>query len=101
MARTVIDSVVMRDKATTIGKAADDIYKFYEDMLKVVQTTAGQMKGNTIEAQKKAFEGMNSTFLQFKTDMQTYKDFLIAAAEGHEKVEASGTQKASDQGKIF
>lgn len=72
MAQVVVDSQVLRDKATIIEKAATNILEKYNEMLQEVQSTAGKMKGTTIDTQKQKFESMQSIFETFKTDMQTF-----------------------------
>lgn len=101
MAQVVVDSQVMRDKAKTLETQANTIQRLYSEMLQEVNTTAGKMKGTTIETQKKQFAGMQSTFDTFVKDMKAYSTFLTQAAESYEAAEKAGTQKAQEQGKIF
>lgn len=101
MAQVVVDSQVMRDKAKTLETEANNIQRLYSEMLQEVNTTAGKMKGTTIETQKKQFAGMQSTFETIVKDMKAYSTFLTQAAEAYEAAEKEGTQKAQEQGKIF
>ena len=101
MAQVVVDSQVLRDKATIIEKAATNILEKYNEMLQEVQSTAGKMKGTTIDTQKQKFESMQSILETFKTDMQTYADFLKNAAEAYDNAENKGTQQAEEQGIRF
>lgn len=101
MAQVVVDSQVMRDKAKTLETEANNIQRLYNEMLQEVNTTAGKMKGTTIETQKKQFAGMQSTFETIVKDMKAYSTFLTQAAEAYEAAEKKGTQKAQEQGKIF
>lgn len=101
MAQVVVDSQVMRDKAKTLETEANNIQRLYNEMLQEVNTTAGKMKGTTIETQKKQFAGMQSTFETIVKDMKSYSTFLIQAAEAYEAAEKEGTQKAQEQGKVF
>ena len=81
MAQTVVNSMVMRDKAQAINDAAAKITTLYEEMLNEVTTTASKMKGETIEAEKKQFEGMRQGFEKMSQDLKKYGQFLINAAE--------------------
>lgn len=101
MAQVVVDSQVMRDKANIIKQAATNMLDKYNEMLQEVQTTAGKMKGTTIETQKQKFEGMKANFETFSTDMKAYAEFLERAADAYEVAENKGTQQAEEQGKIF
>lgn len=101
MAQVVVDSQVMRDKAKTLETEANNIQRLYNEMLQEVNTTAGKMKGTTIETQKKQFAGMQSTFETIVKDMKSYSTFLTQAAEAYEAAEKEGTQKAQEQGKVF
>lgn len=101
MAQVVVDSQVMRDKAKAIEAAAKNMLDRYNEMLREVQTTAGKMKGTTIETQKQKFEGMRGNFETFTTDIKAYADFLNRAADAYDAAENKGTQQAQDQGKIF
>lgn len=101
MAQIVVDSSVMRDKATTLEKAAVTIQSLYAEMLQEVTTTANKMKGTTIETEKKQFAGMQNAFDTIVKDMKTYSTFLTQAAEHYEVSERKGTQKAQEQGKVF
>ena len=101
MAQVVVDSQVMRDKAKTLETEANNIQRLYNEMLQEVNTTAGKMKGTTIETQKKQFAGMQSTFETIVKDMKSYSTFLTRAAEAYEAAEKEGTQKAQEQGKVF
>ena len=98
MAKVVVDSSVMRDKAKTLENAAVNIQTLYAEMLQEVTTTANKMKGTTIETEKKQFA---NTFDTIVKDMKAYSSFLAQAAESYEAVEREGTQKAQEQGKIF
>ena len=101
MAQVVVDSAVMRDKAKTIETASSMIQKLYTEMLQEVNTTAGKMKGTTIETQKKQFASMQSRFETFAKDIKAYGTFLTQAAESYDAAERDGTAKAQEQGKIF
>lgn len=101
MAQVVVDSAVMRDKAKTIETASSTIQKLYTEMLQEVNTTAGKMKGTTIETQKKQFASMQSRFETFAKDVKAYGTFLTQAAESYDAAEREGTTKAQEQGKIF
>lgn len=101
MAQIVVDSAVMRDKAKVIETASNNIQKLYTEMLQEVNTTAGKMKGTTIETQKKQFASMQSRFEAFAKDIKSYSTFLTQAAESYDAAEREGTQKAQEQGKIF
>ena len=101
MAKVVVDSSVMRDKAKTLENAAVNIQTLYAEMLQEVTTTANKMKGTTIETEKKHFANMQNTFDTIVKDMKAYSSFLAQAAESYEAVEREGTQKAQEQGKIF
>ena len=101
MAQVIVDSSVMRDKAKIIETAADTIQKLYQEMLQDVNSTAGKMKGKTIETQQKQFANMQKNFDTFVTDIKAYANFLNQAAEEYDKVENAGLQKAQEQGKIF
>lgn len=101
MARVVVDSSVMRDKAKTLENASVTIQTLYSEMLQEVTTTANKMKGTTVETQKKQFAGMKSTFDTIVKDIKAYSTFLTQAAESYEAAEREGTQKAQEQGKIF
>ena len=101
MAQVVVDSQVMRDKAKTLETEANNIQRLYNEMLQEVNTTAGKMKGTTIETQKKQFAGMQSTFETIVKDTKSYSTFLTQAAEAYEAAEKEGTQKAQEQGKVF
>ena len=101
MAKVVVDSSVMRDKAKTLENAAVNIQTLYAEMLQEVTTTANKMKGTTIETEKKQFANMQNTFDTIVKDMKPYSSFLAQAAESYEAVEREGTQKAQEQGKIF
>lgn len=101
MAQVVVDSAVMRDKAKTIETASSTIQKLYTEMLQEVNTTAGKMKGTTIETQKKQFASMQSRFEIFAKDVKAYGTFLTQAAESYDAAEREGTTKAQEQGKIF
>ena len=101
MAQVVVDSKVMRDKAKTIENAAVTIDTLYKEMLQEVTTTANRMKGTTIETEKKQFASMQNAFDTFVQDIKAYSVFLTEAAEAYEIAENEGTQKASEQGKIF
>ena len=101
MAQVVVDSQVMRDKAKTLETEANNIQRLYNEMLQEVNTTAGKMKGTTIETQKKQFAGMQSTFETIVKDMKSYSTFLTQADEAYEAAEKEGTQKAQEQGKVF
>lgn len=101
MANVVVDSSVMREKASTLEKASKTILELYNDMLNEVTATAGKMKGTTIETQKKQFAGMQGTFETISNDMKAYSTFLTQAAESYEAAEREGTQRAQEQGKIF
>ncbi len=52
MAKVVVDSSVMRDKAKTLENAAVNIQTLYAEMLQEVTTTANKMKGTTIETER-------------------------------------------------
>lgn len=101
MAKVVVDSSVMRDKAKTLENVAVNIQTLYAEMLQEVTTTANKMKGTTIETEKKQFANMQNTFDTIVKDMKAYSSFLAQAAESYEAVEREGTQKAQEQGKIF
>ncbi len=101
MAQVVVDSQVMKDKAKTLETEANTIQRLYSEMLQEVSTTAGKMKGTTIETQKKQFAGMQPTFETIVKDMKAYSTFLTQAAESYEEAEKVGTQKAQEQGKFF
>ena len=101
MAKVVVDSSVMRDKAKTLENAAVNIQTLYAEMLQEVTTTANKMKGTTIETEKKQFANMQNTFDTIVKDMKAYSSFLAQAAESYEAVEREGTQKAQEQWKIF
>lgn len=101
MAQVVVNTAVMRDKANTIGNAADTIQSLFDQMLNEVTTTANSMEGNTIEAQKESFKSMKPTFERIVEDMKNYKAFLENAAEYYGKVEEKGTTEAEEQGKVF
>ena len=101
MAQVVVDSSVMRDKAKTLENAAVNIQSLYAEMLQEVTTTANKMKGTTIDAQKKQFASMQSSFDTIVKDIKAYSTFLTQAAESYEAAEREGTQKAQEQGKIF
>ncbi len=101
MAKVVVNSSVMRDKAKTLENAAVNIQTLYAEMLQEVTTTANKMKGTTIETEKKQFANMQNTFDTIVKDMKAYSSFLAQAAESYEAVEREGTQKAQEQGKIF
>lgn len=100
MAQVVVDSQVMREKAQIIQQAAANMLERYNEMLQEVQTTAGKMKGTTIETQRQKFEGMKPTFETFTTDIKAYADFLNRAAEAYDAAEQKGTQMAEEQGKF-
>ncbi len=101
MAQVVVDSAVMRDKAKAIETASNNIQKLYMEMLQEVNTTAGKMKGRTIETQKKQFASMQSRFETFAKDIKAYSTFLTQAAESYDVAERDGTDEAQKQGKIF
>lgn len=101
MAQVVVDSSIMRDKAKTIDNAAKTILDLYNEMLREVTSTASNMKGSTIETQKKQFESMQSVFETFSKDIESYSSFLTQAAEQYEAAENEGLQKAQEQGKVF
>lgn len=101
MAQVVVDSSVMREKAKAIENASTTIQKLYTEMLQEVNTTAGKMKGTTIDTQKKQFASMQSRFEKFSTDIKAYGTFLTQAADSYDAAENEGTQKAQEQGKIF
>lgn len=100
MAQVMVDSQVMREKAQAIQKAADNMLNKYMEMLQEVQTTAGKMKGTTIETQKQKFESMQPTFETFTTDIKAYANFLNKAADAYDAAEQRGTQMAEEQGKF-
>lgn len=100
MAQVMVDSQVMRDKAKAIETAATNMLNKYMEMLQEVQTTAGKMKGTTIETQKERFESMQSTFETFSSDIKAYADFLNRAADAYDAAEQKGTQLAEQQGKF-
>lgn len=101
MAQIVVDSVVMRDKAKVIEKAANNIQRLYTEMLQEVNATASKMKGVTIETQKKQFASMQSRFETFAKDIKAYGTFLMQAAESYDAAELEGKGKAQEQGKFF
>jgi len=101
MAQVVVDSNVMRDKAKTLETASTSIKTLYTEMLQEINTTAGKMKGTTVETAKKQFAGMQNTFETIAADIKAYSTFLTQAAESYESAEQDGTQKAQEQGKIF
>lgn len=101
MAQVVVDSQIMRDKAQTIMRASQNMLDRYNDMLREVQTTAGKMKGTTIDTQRERFEGMRASFETFSKDIKDYADFLNRAAEAYDAAENKGTQQAQDQGIRF
>lgn len=101
MANIIVNSAVMRDKATTIEKAAIKIQTTYEEMLKEVNTTASKMKGTTIDTQRKQFASMQSAFDVFSKDIKAYAAFLQKAAEFYEVSENEAAQKAGSTGKPF
>lgn len=73
----------------------------YNEMLQEVQTTAGKMKGTTIETQRQKFEGMEANFETFTTDIEAYANFLNRAADAYDNAETKGTQQAEAQGIRF
>lgn len=101
MAQVVVDSQIMRDKAQTIMKASQNMLDRYNEMLREVQTTAGKMKGTTIDTQREKFEGMKASFETFSQDIKAYADFLNKAAEAYDAAENKGTQQAQEQGIKF
>ena len=101
MAQVVVDSNVMRTKAEAIKGAADKIQTLYTTMLNEVNTTAGKMKGTTIETEQKQFASMKASFETFVADIKNYSIVLPESAEAYETAEANGTQEAQQQGKIF
>lgn len=101
MAQIVVDSSVMRDKAKTLENAAVTIQTLYVEMLQEVTTTANQMKGTTIDTEKKQFADMQTAFDTIVNDIKAYSNFLTQAAESYEVAEQEGIQKAQEQGKIF
>lgn len=101
MAQVVVDSQVMRDKAEVIKQAAKNMLDKYNEMLQEVQTTAGKMKGTTIETQRQKFEGMKANFETFTTDIEAYANFLNRAADAYDNAENKGTQQAEAQGIRF
>ena len=101
MAQVVVDSQVMRDKAEVIKQVAKNMLDKYNEMLQEVQTTAGKMKGTTIETQRQKFEGMKANFETFTTDIEAYANFLNRAADAYDNAETKGTQQAEAQGIRF
>lgn len=101
MAQVVVDSQVMRDKAEVIKQAAKNMLDKYNEMLQEVQTTAGKMKGTTIETQRQKFEGMKANFETFTADIEAYANFLNRAADAYDNAETKGTQQAEAQGIRF
>ena len=101
MAQIVVDSQVMIDKASTLETEATNITNLYNEMLQEVNTTAGRMKGTTIETQQKQFAGMQNAFNKIAEDMKSYSQFLKDAAEAYDRAESEGTSKAQEQGKVF
>lgn len=101
MARIVVDSQVMRDKAKTLEEQANKIQTLYSEMLQDVTSTASRMKGTAIETEKTQFAGMQSIFDTIVQDMKTYSTFLTQAAENYEAVENEGIQAAEEQGEPF
>ena len=101
MAQVVVDSQVRRDKAEVIKQAAKNMLDKYNEMLQEVQTTAGKMKGTTIETQRQKFEGMKANFETFTTDIEAYANFLNRAADAYDNAETKGTQQAEAQGIRF
>ena len=101
MAQVVVDSQVIRDKAEVIKQAAKNMLDKYNEMLQEVQTTAGNMKGTTIETQRQKFEGMKANFETFTTDIEAYANFLNRAADAYDNAETKGTQQAEAQGIRF
>ena len=101
MAQVVVDSQVIRDKAEVIKQAAKNMLDIYNEMLQEVQTTAGKMKGTTIETQRQKFEGMKANFETFTTDIEAYANFLNRAADAYDNAETKGTQQAEAQGIRF
>ena len=101
MAQIVVDSRVMRDKASTLDAEANKIQTLYAEMLQEVNTMSSKMKGETIDIQRQSFSRMQSAFDTFVKDMKQYSSFLTSAAEEYEAAEAEGKMKAEEQGKIF
>lgn len=101
MAQIVVDSTVMRDKAKTLEAEASKIQSLYAEMLQDVNSTAGKMKGTTIETERKQFASMQNTFDAIVKDMKAYGAFLTQAAESYEAAERKGTTRAQEQGKVF
>ena len=101
MAQVVVDSQVIRDKAEVIKQAAKNMLDKYNEMLQEVQTTAGILKGTTIDSQRHKFDGMIAYFETFTTDIEAYANFLNRAADAYDNAETKGTQQAEAQGIRF
>lgn len=101
MAQIVVDSQVMKDKASTLETEANKIQTLYTEMLQEVNSMSGKMKGETIETQKQRFSSMQSAFDTFVKDMKQYSSFLTSAAEEYQAAENQGKAQAEEQGKIF
>lgn len=101
MAQVVVNSAVMREKATRIATDATQIKTLYDDMLREVQTMAGKMSGTTIETARDKFASMQQAFETISLDIKAYSDFLNSAADAYDQVDNIVMQKAEEQGKIF
>lgn len=101
MAKIVVDSTVMREKANVLETAAANIQTLYQEMLQEVNTTAGKMKGSAIETSQERFVSMQGAFETIATDIKAYGTFLTQAADSYDAAQSEGTQQAQELGKIF
>lgn len=97
MATIKVNSIVMREKASSFKTVANSIKTFTGEMTAEIESLKAAWEGESAETTIMKFKGLTDNFEDIYTTIVSYANFLEQAAEAYDNVESSNTQRAQVQ----
>lgn len=97
MATIKVNSVVMREKASSFKTVANSIKTFTGEMTAEIDGMKSFWEGESAEVTVAKFKGLSDNFEGIYNTIVSYANFLEQAAEAYDKAESSNVQGAQNQ----
>lgn len=92
MATIKVNSIVMREKASSFKTVANSIKTFTSEMTSEVDTLKSAWEGEAAETAVIKFKNLAKNFEEIYSTIIAYADFLEQAAESYDNTENTNTQ---------
>ncbi len=97
MATIKVNSIVMREKASSFKTVANSIKVFTSEMTSEIESLRSTWEGESAEALVTKFRGLADNFEDVYKTIISYANFLDQAAEAYDNTEAANVQGAQSQ----